>query len=210
MKKLIFLIISFLIFYSCTSHKIIQGIYFDRWFDTYHSLTLNPDSTFTFIIKEGLQKDSISGTWRIAKNKLILNSYITTKDTRSFHQNMKCDTCIVGIHIKVIDFETRYELQYAHLNAFIKGKIIQDETANQMGNVLFIDEKIDSIRVAFVGFNSYTLIPDKNDNNLYYVNMKLEELNRKVIENEIWKINKNLIVSPEGFKLLKVSESSNK
>ena len=203
MKQLLYLIIVLLSFYSCKSQDIIFGEYKDSTFDTKHILRINSDSTFYFFWKSGLANDSIKGKWRINKNKLILNSFITKHDTRSFHESIKCDTCNYGIYIKVVDFTTKNELQYSNLTAFHKGMLVLEETTNNKGNVVINIEKVDSIKVEYIGFNSYTFVLNKLDNNLYYVNMMTEELNRKIVDNEIWKIKKNQLIAPNGLILKK-------
>lgn len=210
MKLSSYLIILVFIFYSCTSQKIAHGVYFENWHDSYHSLKLNPDSTFIYTFKEGLLFDSISGKWRIVKSKLILNSFLSFKDTKSFLEYRICDTCHEGFNIKVIDFESKVDLQYTSLTAYNQGNVVSELATNEIGNVIIKNQEVDSIKVDYVGYDSFTFMPNYNADSLIIINMKLEELRRKVITDGVWKIKKNQLVSPKGFvlrKLLLHSES---
>ena len=203
MKNSSYLIILILIFCSCTSQKVIHGVYSENWYDTYHSISLNPDKTFNFIFKEGLLFDSISGNWSVSKNKLILNSSLTIHDTKSFLEERKCDTCQKGINICVVDFKSKNEMQYVSISAFKQEKIITEVATNENGNAIIKNQEVDSINVDFVGYNSFTFVPSNDYNKIFVINMKLEELKRYVMTNEVWKIKKDRIVSPEGLILMK-------
>ncbi len=131
-----------------------------------------------------------------------MNSFLTLKDTKSFLENRICDTCQEGFNIKVVDFESKVDLQYASLSAFNQGNLVLELTTNEQGNAIIKNQELDSIRVDYVGYNTFTFIPN-NTTKLFVINMKLEELSRYVITDEVWKIKKNSILSPEGLRLTK-------
>lgn len=201
MKYTKFLLI--LIIYSCTNQRIL----YDNYDNNSLELKLKSDSTFLFLCNGCMSWDSISGVWKTDKKRLVLNSFITKKDTRSFNESIKCDTCINGIYVKTIDYISKYGLELSLITVFKEGKPVFKYKTDNDGNVIINDENIDSLKVEYVGFSSRTFVPDKSRNTLNVVNMKPEELNRKVIENEIWKIKNGYIVSPEGFKLIKTNEN---
>ncbi len=203
MKQLIYIILVMLSFHSCKAQGIALGEYKNSTFDTQHILMLNADSTFSFFWKEGLVSDTAEGTWSVNRNKLTLNSFITKQDVQSFHEIVNCDTCKNESFVKVIDFTTKEEIPYSRLIIFDKGVVILDEVANIEGSAKVNFENIDSIQVENIGFNSYSFVPDKNNNSFYKVSMKPEELNRKVIDNETWKVKKVQLISPNGIILKK-------
>jgi len=94
-------------------------------------------------------------------------------------------------------------LQYASIYAYYRGNIISEISTNENGNAIIKNQQVDSLKIDYVGFNSFTFMPNSGNNKLFVINMKLEELNRNVITNEVWKIKKNRIVSPEGQSLKK-------
>lgn len=166
----------------------------------YHlTLNLNPDSTFIYLCHGCLAWDTIKGKWKLEGNSVVLNSYMTKNDTKSFSESKQCDTCGEGINIKVIDFESKIEMHYARITAFKQEKIICEEMTDNNGNAIIKNQEIDSIMVDFIGYNTYTLANGIERSKLFIINLKPEQLNRYVITNEKWKIKKNKIVSSEGF-----------
>ena len=200
-KIIIFFVALFL--NSCINQRIIHKSYIENSYGHELVLNLKSDSTFLFLCKGCMSWDSISGMWRANKNKIILNSFLKKQDTKSYHECVKCDTCNEGIYINVMDFAEKSKLPFSIVTAFDKGSIVLEETTNKYGIAIINDAEIDSIIVEYIGFNPYTFVPDINVNNLYNVNMKKENLNREVIDNEVWKIRKNKIISPEGLSLMK-------
>lgn len=172
------------------------------------TLNLNPDSTFMYLCHGCMAWDTIKGKWRLEGNKVVLNSYFTNNDTKSFSESNQCDTCGEGINIKVIDFESKVDMQYASISAFKQKRIISEVTTNENGTAIIKRKDVDSIKVDYVGYNSLTFKPVNFNTKLYVINLKPEQLNRFVITNEKYKIKKNRIVSPEGF-ILKQSNNIN-
>lgn len=163
------------------------------------TLNLYPDSTFIYICHGCLAWDTIKGKWKLEDDSVVLNSYMTKDDTKSFSESKQCDTCEEGINIKVIDFESKTGLNYASISVFTQEKIICQVTTDNSGNAIIKNQEIDSIMVDFIGYSSYTLTHGIDSSKLYVISMKPEQLNRYVITNERWKIKKNKIVSSVGF-----------
>ncbi len=193
---------------SCINKRIIHKSYSEKSFEHELMLILKSDSTFLFLCKGCMSWDSISGNWSISKNKLILNSFLSLQDTKSYLEDRFCDTCHEGINIKVIDFETKVDMQYASISAFNRGVLISEATTNENGIATFKRQDIDSIKVDYFGYNSLTFMPGNDNKKLFIINMKLEKLNRYVMTNEVWRIKKNKVVSPVGLVLIKTNNLS--
>lgn len=203
MKYNLFIIFFVFSLSSCINKKIIPGSYFDKSLGHELVLEINLDTTFLYLCKGCMSWDSISGNWRLSNRKLTLNSFLSLENTCSFFEEKICDTCQDGIDIKVIDFESKADIQGAIISTFKQGNIFTKVTTNNKGIAVIKDQKIDSVRVDYVGFDSIVFTPNDDTQKLFVINMKSEELSRAVITNEVWKVKKGKIVSPKGFILKK-------
>lgn len=80
MKAIIYMSVILMSLLSCRAqkleHEAICGTFYklnkDKDFSTSYTLTLNPDNTFTFVIKVQDAQPQCNGTWEMVDNEFIL------------------------------------------------------------------------------------------------------------------------------------------
>ncbi|MGE5428582.1 MAG: hypothetical protein ACM3O8_11855 [Methylococcaceae bacterium] len=166
-------------------------------YETKHDLSLFKDSSFQYILKEGLACDTILGNWNVLENKRII---LSPKKTKNYHNESKCDTCAGKFYIKTYSLPDSYELNKPVVKVYNKGTIIEDGIINSLGNVIM--QKADSIQINYFGFEPYTFTP-QNKNGVI-VNVFLIEEQQGVLQRDrILKIKKSKLVTEKGLELKK-------
>lgn len=166
-------------------------------YETMHDLNLFKDGSFQFIIKEGLFCDTIFGHWNVMENKQMILKPIKIK---SYHIESKCDTCSNDFFIKTFALLDKDELTGASIKVYSKGDIIKDGIANSIGYDIM--QKADSIKVNYVGFESYLFTPQNKRTTIVNIFM-LDELHEKLQKDVILNLQKNRILTKQGLKLIK-------
>ena len=197
-KLFIFRLLSVFLLYSCQSVNLAGHYGEAESYGSKHDLNLFKDSSFQYIIKEGLACDTILGDWTVLENKKII---LTPNKIVDYHNEAKCDTCEGKFYIKTYSLSDKYELINPFVRVYDKGMIIEDGIIHLVEDAII--QKADSIMINFYGFEPHTFAPqNKHD---VIVNVFLIEDHQKVLQiDRILKIKKDKLVSETGKVVKKI------
>lgn len=192
-----FLIVGVFSFTHCQTNKL-AGRYMDnKIYGIKHDLNLHKDSTFQYVIMEGLASDTIVGEWNIFEHKQII---LTPSKVESYHIESKCDTCAESLRIKTYSLPDNFELNKPHIRVYAKGELIEDGITNSVKNAIV--QQADSIQINYFGFKPYVFIPQEENNAITCVFLIEEQqifLQRKIV----LEIKKSKLVTEKGRTLKK-------
>jgi len=182
---------------NCQTPELIGHYVKNESYGTKHDLTLRKDSSFQYIIKEGLACDTIVGEWNIFEKKLII---LTPKKTESYHIESNCDTCAGNFRINTYALPDNYELTKPNLKVYVKGEVIEDGITNSIKYAIM--QKADSIQINYFGFQPYVFVPQKRNNAIVKLFL-IEEQQALLQRNRTLNIKKNKLVTEKGMVLKK-------
>ena len=182
---------------NCQTPELLGHYVENESYGTKHDLSLRKDSSFQYIIKEGLACDTVVGEWNIFEKKQIV---LTPKKTKSYHIESNCDTCAGNFCIKTYALPDNYELTKPNVKVYVKGEVIKDGITNSIKYAIM--QKVDSIQINYFGFKPYVFVPQKRNNAIVKVFL-IEEQQELLQRNRILKIKKNKLVTEKGIVLKK-------
>ena len=106
---------------------------------------IHPDSSYQFYLSYGALDRQSSGKWKIIGNEIILNSYDKSRQHFSLQKQEK----IQGDGIKIIFSKTNPQMyDYLHAILITNGQT-KEEKANKAGEIIFPNEKGDTLKLFF-------------------------------------------------------------
>lgn len=191
-----------LLIVSCnTTNKLALGEY--EYASEFRSrkIVLYPDSTFRLIYRNFMIIDTIYGFWQTKYNHVILNSYFNNLNTQGKVIFTKCDTCENKIPVIVKDLFSNESI-CANITSINKDRKIEQINCDLNGTANLTILPIDSLIIDFLGYESLFIGISKNAKlaiNAYLVN---NDVKRKIVNNEKWKVKYKCLISPNGSQLV--------
>jgi hypothetical protein len=182
---------------SCQTFELAGHYVANESYGTDHDLSLNKDSSFQYVIKEGLACDTILGYWQVDDNKQLI---LVPNKKESYLIQTDCDTCAGIFYIKTYALPDNYEMSMPYIKVYAKGHVIESGITNSVKDIIM--QKADSVQINYFGFEPYVFIPQKKRNAIIDVFL-VEEQQRLLQKDKKLKIKKNKFVTESGMKLKK-------
>lgn len=170
-------------------------------------LILNSDNTYQYLVDQEMLSLKSTGTWKIKKNKLILNSFkqIPTETTisSSYRDTINGTLFIVkdieGQPIPMPEFKIRDNLRSI------------DTLITNMNGIFYFNniKNVLEFNLSFLGFKKARWIEEKN-NNFFEIVLAPEMDYYLYQKNEVWIIRGDRLYSPFSKKEVKALNTKNK
>ena len=172
--------------------------YILRDYDVFFYLKLSSDSTFKMFRRQGLQADSIEGTYSETKKHLVLNPI----QTKSFVNSIICDDCdsYPKLIVRSVDGDT---LHYPELIIYQNGR--QTNIGLMKTEKFTYGNKYDSLKINYVGYDPFVLNNIIQNNEKATVYMKDQRAKVAEKTQKVRKRRETLILNP-GIKLKLIPE----